>query len=266
MSRKGQRGKCSLIGFTSQLPVWICAPFLLGATKMEPITLNEKLSLDINKCIRTLVMKFRECPYNFFTESDAHSYLYLTFFRYGASALKGLYISLDTKRTVLIHREYPTAFRYAQKDLELKRYKLEEHHGTVGHYDMVVLNPAFVESFDIEQVISKDNKIRMSVKYSDNLLLAAIEFKLLYKPLTEDLKDEIKKDFFKLNEALKKDDNLEKGQTKQAYMLIFNRWGREEKYWGTLEMLKIKYPNISLIYQESYYDNDGEKRMHQILS
>ena len=108
MSRKGQRGKCSLIGFTSQLPVWICAPFLLGATKMEPITLNEKLSLDINKCIRTLVMKFRECPYNFFTESDAHSYLYLTFFRYGASALKGLYISLDTKRTVLIHREYPS--------------------------------------------------------------------------------------------------------------------------------------------------------------
>ena len=210
--------------------------------------MNDKLSQDINRCIKTLSEKFRRWPYNFFTESDAHSYLYLSFFRYGSPALKRLYYSNDRKKTVLIHREYPTSYRYSQK--ELIRYSLDKRKGTtVGHYDMVVLNPAFIENHNMQQVISKDNTIRQTVQFADNHLLAAIEFKLLHKPLGQHLKDEIKKDFIKLGWA------LETGQAKEAYMLIFNRYGKEDSYWRVLDELRKERPDIKLIYQESYYSN-----------
>ena len=209
------------------------------------------LAKDINKCIRILSEKFRKWPYNFFTESDAHAYLYYSFFRYGSPALKKLYYSKDRRKTVLVHREYATFFRYSQKKLKL--CKLNESEGICGHYDMVVLNPVFIECHEIQQVISKDNKVRQTVQFADNHLLAAIEFKLLHKPLTQALKDEINKDFVKLGWA------LETGQAKEAYMLIFNRYGKEDKYWGVLDELRERNPNIRLIYQESYYDDGKHK-------
>lgn len=221
-------------------------PFLLGAVNnMETVKLNEALSQNVDKCIGILSEKFRKWPYNFFTESDAHSYLYLSFFRYGTPALKKLYQTTDHRKSVLIHREYPTFFRYSQKELRL--CKLDESKGTCGHYDMVVLNPDFINNHGIQQVISKDNKIRQKVNFSDNHLLAAVEFKLLHKPLTENLRDEIKKDFIKLGWA------LETKQARDAYMLIFNRYGEEKNYWQTLEELQMEHQNIKLIYQESYY-------------
>jgi len=214
---------------------------------MASDSLHTLLANDINKCIRILSEKFRKWPYNFFTESDAHAYLYYSFFRYGSPALKKLYYSKDRTKTVLIHREYPTSYRYSQK--ELIRYSLERRKGTtIGHYDMAVLNPTFIENHKINQVIYKDNKIRQTVQFDDNHVLAAIEFKLLHKPLSKGLKEEIKKDFFKLVGALKT------GQAKEAYMLIFNRYGKEEKYWRDLAEYQKNQPSIKLVYQESYYD------------
>lgn len=216
-------------------------------------TVNEDLSKTIERCIQILSEKFRKWPYNFFTESDAHSYLYYSFFRYGNRTIKITYpTKTTTERTVLVHREYPTFFRYSQK--ELIRYSLEKRQGTtVGHYDMVVLNPDFMRSFDIEQVISKSNTIRQSIAFNDHHLLAAIEFKLLHKPLGQALKDEIKKDFVKLSWA------LETRQARDAYMLIFNRYGNEKSYWKELEGLEATYPGVRLIYQESFYIGKDHK-------
>ena len=215
---------------------------------MQDQTLNDNLSENIDKCIRTLSKKFWKWPYNFFTESDAHSYLYYSFFRYGSRHLKVTHPSKDGKQTVLIHREYPTFFKYRQKDLS-KRYSLHESEGTRGHYDMIVLNPLFVKDHAIETVISKDNKISQTIKYGDHHLLAAIEFKLLHKPLGPNMLDEIRKDFIKLDWA------LETGQARHAYMLIFNRYGEEKRFKERLEGLKVEHHTVKLIYQESYYKN-----------
>lgn len=224
---------------------------------MKAPVLNTLLAKDINKCIQILSEKFRKWPYNFFTESDAHAYLYYSFFRYGTPALKKLYYAKDHMKTVLIHREYPTSYRYSQK--ELIRYSLEKREGTtVGHYDMVVLNPAFVESHKIQQVISKNNTIRQTVRFDDNHVLAAVEFKLLHKGLDKHLREEIHKDFVKLGWA------LESGQAKEAYMLIFNRYGEEKDYWKVLNDYQKKQPDVKLIYQESYYD--GGKHLTHIKS
>ena len=82
-----------------------------------------------------------------------------------------------------------------------------------------------------------------------NHLIAAIEFKLLHKHLTKGLENEIRKDFAKLSWSLKK------GQAREAYMLIFNRWGEEKSFRETLKKLQAKYKHIKLVYQESYFKN-----------
>lgn len=201
-------------------------------------------------------MKFRKCPYNFFTESDAHSYLYSSFFRYGIRDIKIPYPKKNQEiKTVLIHREYPTSFRYSLKGPveTMECYELNDCRGDRGHYDMVVLNPSFIENNKIDTVIFKDIRDRPDTVYT---LLAAIEFKLLHKPLTKSssLKEEIKKDFIKLQWS------LDKKQAKTAYMLIFNRYGKAEDYWKELEKFNTDYPCINLFYQEAYYDKKTGKK------
>jgi hypothetical protein len=89
---------------------------------MENILLEnlDKLDSEIEKCIKSLAEKFLKWPYNFFTESDAHSFLYYYIFRSGYKLLKLFYPTKDSSiKTVLIHREYPTSFRYRKNNMEL---------------------------------------------------------------------------------------------------------------------------------------------------
>jgi hypothetical protein len=115
--------------------------------------MNQSLEDNIEKCINALLEKFLKWPLNFFTESDAHSYLYYYFFRFGSKEIKKPYHTNDSKRTVLIHREYPTSFRYRKETMQL-----DEKKGGRGHYDLVVLDPEFVKAHKLKQVIAKNYK------------------------------------------------------------------------------------------------------------
>jgi hypothetical protein len=161
-------------------------------------------------------------------------------FRSGPRELKVFYPTSDPKnKTVLIHREYPTSFRYKKTEMVL-----DEKEGGRGHYDLVVLNPDFVNAHRIEEVMAQNyKKSRRETPYH---LLAAIEFKLITRPLGKNLVEEIHRDFQKLSWA------LEKKQTKQAYMIIFNRAREEKRFWEELlpEMAK-QNPRVKGIYIES---------------
>lgn len=201
--------------------------------------MSKILEDDIEKCIKSLIEKFLKWPYNFFTESDAHSYLYYYFFRFGSRELKQFYPTKDSKaKTVLIHREYPTSFRYHKKNMQL-----DEQTGGREHYDLVVLNPKFIASHTIDEVIAKD--YTKCCKDEKHHLLAAVEFKLIIKPLSKNMKIEIEKDFQKLSWA------IESGQSDNVYMIIFNRARKEENFIKELHYLKEYNPKIKGIYLES---------------
>lgn len=212
--------------------------------------MNRILEDDIEKCIKSLIEKFLKWPYNFFTESDAHSYLYYYLFRFGSKELKRFYPTKGSKaKTVLPHREYPTSFRYHKKNMQL-----DEQTGGRGHYDLVVLNPEFITSHTMDEVIAKNYK--KCCKDEKNHLLAAIEFKLIVSPLSKNLRVEIAKDFHKLSWA------IESKQSKNAYMIIFNRARKEESYLDELCELKKSYPKVKGIYLESIA---GEARSYRII-
>lgn len=208
----------------------------------------EKLDSEIEKCIKSLGEKFLKWPYNFFTESDAHSFLYYYIFRSGYKLLKQPYPTKDSSiKTVLIHREYPTSFRYSKKNMRL------DEKGGRGHYDLVVLNPDFVASHSIGEVIAK--VFKKCCKDENDHLLAAIEFKLIVNPLSKGLESEIEKDFQKLTWS------INNRQARSAYMIIFNRVRQEKNFLYSLDKIAFQNPHVKCLYLESVV---GKMRHYEI--
>jgi hypothetical protein len=112
--------------------------------------------------IRKSINRFRERPLYFFTESDIHSFLQSDLMQNNSK----LFIHSD-KNISLVHLEYPTNFRY-QKDKLIEGYdrlapdpldhetSIRSNHGDRGNFDLVILNPEFIER--ITQFYSKDNE------------------------------------------------------------------------------------------------------------
>lgn len=84
--------------------------------------------------IDCLVRTFRNNPYFFYTESDLHCYLHdeicsrLTVQDWSC-------VTKDDKRSVLLHKEYPTKERYDATGLK------RAARGKRGHFDLCIWNP-----------------------------------------------------------------------------------------------------------------------------
>jgi len=138
------------------------------------------------EAIRRTINKFREHPYYFFTESDIHSYFYHCVYSSGASNYE---VVRDGRRIFLVHREYPTNFRYSKEALLLpdytEPYPLSSRQGDRGNFDIAVINPDFVASApSVEDIVNKNVRLVESRVESDlesvcRELLFAIEFKFM---------------------------------------------------------------------------------------
>ncbi|MBW6485467.1 MAG: hypothetical protein K0B01_04865 [Syntrophobacterales bacterium] len=90
--------------------------------------------------IKSLVRRFRNHPYAFYTETDMHCYLYHRLYSGGFE--NGLYRTAEGYDTILLHKEYPTVARY------LRRVdgKLEEsvEGRRRGAFDISIWDPLFI--------------------------------------------------------------------------------------------------------------------------
>ena len=150
----------------------------------------------VGDAIRKTINKFREHPYYFFTESDIVSYLWMVLYHSKLDSLK------DKKRIYLVHREYPTNFRYRKDDLK-PGYKPSDK-GSRGHYDLVVLNPDFVINNGVEHVVNKcfaTTQMRATGEdHFKNEILVAMEFKYVINN-SKSFLDQISQDSLKLGLA-----------------------------------------------------------------
>ncbi|MCL4325093.1 MAG: hypothetical protein M1144_06515 [Candidatus Thermoplasmatota archaeon] len=90
--------------------------------------------------IKSLVRRFRNHPYAFYTETDMHCYLYHRLYSGGME--NALYRMVDGRETILLHKEYPTIARYQR----LKDGKLQESATgrRRGAFDLCVWDPRFI--------------------------------------------------------------------------------------------------------------------------
>ena len=109
-----------------------------------------------NLTVNRLKEAFQKHPSYFFTEHDVHSVLYNIAGE--ELQLHGIMteITSDGHQVMLVHHEYPTPFR-----CDMKKYGFQlkdEKPYKRGHYDLVVLNPKFVRSHELDVVYGKDYK------------------------------------------------------------------------------------------------------------
>ncbi len=211
----------------------------------------ETIHNEINRVIWKTANKFRENPYYFFTESDIHSYFYYCIYNTKMEFIK------DGKRIYLVHREYPTNFRYRKKDLLNDNYvppPLKKKVGARGHYDLAVLNPHFVEkAATCEDIINKNVSLlekRIKATNEDELL-AAIEFKYVIKD-SKNFESEVLNDLKKLEIA-------KKHGVEKAYCLVFCNIEDCSVVRNIKKIIEHAPSEINAVFVQSYYNVDNEK-------
>jgi len=90
--------------------------------------------------IKSLVRRFRNHPYAFYTETDMHCYLYHRLYADGLE--NGLYRTVEGRDTILLHKEYPTVARYSRDDSG--RLEESEDGRRRGAFDICVWDPAYI--------------------------------------------------------------------------------------------------------------------------
>jgi hypothetical protein len=89
--------------------------------------------------IKSLVERFRDHPYIFYTESDMHCYLYYKLY---SGLFTDLYKTKDGHDTNLLHKEYSTVARYhRQQDKTLKNDPTGRRR---GHFDISIWDPVYI--------------------------------------------------------------------------------------------------------------------------
>jgi len=214
-----------------------------------------KLKERVKETIKSTINKFMEHPYCFFTESDIISYFYHRLYlkQYEQQ-------TKDKERIYLVHREYPTNFRYRKKDLlddsfnmpyDLSKSKRKDIKAKRGNYDLVILDPEFVKKANSkEDIINKSIRL-LEIRASNSKgqeLLYAIEFKYIINNNHNYIK-EIKMDNKKLLFA------IQDGGVGEAINLVFcniNYYYIEELKKEIVAASK----DIKLIFAHKYYKNN----------
>lgn len=97
----------------------------------------EALVSKFEAAIKSLVQRFRNHPYAFYTETDMHCYLYHRL--YSSGLANGLYRTVESYDTILLHKEYPTDARYKRRDDGKLEESIEGRRR--GAYDISIWDP-----------------------------------------------------------------------------------------------------------------------------
>ena len=175
-------------------------------TRKDPV--SQELLIELETALHALVESFREKPYRYFTEADAHAGLQS--WMAGRTVPRLTLETRDGFETGLLHREFPTFFRFSDPDPAERLGPPASR----GHYDVVLLNPAYAGSQYAEDLMNR--RIRDRGDAPSPPLLAAVEFKL--RTWGKRTVDEARRELGKLRLALQ-----EPPDAGAAYLCVLQR-------------------------------------------
>lgn len=211
--------------------------------------MDEKRLVDVvESCINDLVKTFLASPYWFYTENDLHCYLYNLIHKELASLSYYKCETLDGKRSIILHKEYPTKERYSQKHLEINPK------GKRGHFDLCIWNPELVSQrlfrARLTKAIRKEQQTYVAIEF--NLVEANASLNQAIHHIRWDLL------------KLRKQTN----EVKHGYALLFVReWIHKDEFLRKLQkaqeqpeavVLYIEnskgYQTVNTLFQKSFLD------------
>jgi cellobiose-specific phosphotransferase system component IIA len=203
---------------------------------------KEQLVQITEMAIDCLVRTYKNNPYFFYTENDLHCCLHNEIYcRLPVS--EWLCVTKDDKRSVLLHKEYPTKEKY---DATVPKHTAK---GKRGHFDLCIWNP-------------ETTRERLFRATSTNLedeqqTFIAIELDLIEE--NESLKQashHVKWDLLKLGSS--------KNEVEHGYALIFARdWMHTEEFLKKIKPSLAREEMSAVLFVEKTSDNVYAKTMSQ---
>jgi len=201
---------------------------------------GQELVIHLETALHRLVEGFWDEPYRLFTESDVVAALQSWVAR--RPELAQTQCTADGFETGLLHREYPTFFRFKKSD---PTHRLDRP-ARRGHYDLVLINPAYIRRHEAKTVTNRDVEDRGGC--SRPPLLAAVEFKLFApRGWNPSRVRGVEQALGKLQLAL-----ASPADVSAAYLCVFQRDvsttpRRWERHWPAVEEMLAGYPNIRTV-------------------
>jgi hypothetical protein len=204
----------------------------------------------LETAIHKLVQEFTQAPYRFFTEADAVAH----FHQLLESPTLGQVRTRDGYEVSLVHREYPTFFRF-EDDNPVARLD-DDSRASRGHYDTVILNPEFVAAHRAETVKNRD--IKNMGNESIVPLEAVIEFKLDDKGWSKGRASGTKAELGKLDLTT---------QSRLKYFVLLMRYNapnmyRWNEYWPTVSQIAAEKAEIGSIFAIYWLTADRQAEIY----
>lgn len=215
---------------------------------------GQELLIHLETALHRLVESFWDEPYRFFTEADAVAALQSWVTRRPELAQPER--TADGFKTSLLHREYPTFFRFKKSDPSRRRGRPARR----GHYDLVLIDPAYVRQHKAETVLNRDIEDRGDL--SNPPLLAAVEFKLSARGWSPGRVRGVERDLGKLRLALESPADVS-----AAYLCVFQRdvstaLRRWKRHWPTVEKVLAESSDVRAVLAVCWPQQERDPFVH----
>ena len=209
------------------------------------------VQLLLESTIHSLVSEFQQEPYIFFTEADAVARFHQLLA--GNPDFNRYVRTEDGHEVGLVHREYPTFFRFDDQDPTER----SESQGSRGHYDTVVLNPDFVATHPVETVLNRNIKA-----VRDPAIVpfqAVVEFKLHTRGWSKGRSAGVISELGKLQ--------LSDKEAPLRYLVLLMRYRethmyRWDKYWPKVRSAAGTRQGIASVFAIYWVNLDREAEVH----
>jgi hypothetical protein len=209
------------------------------------------IQLPLETAVGKLIAEFKQTPCTFFTEADAvvrfHELLSED------PAFSHRVRTQDNHEISLIHREYPTFFRFDDRDPKERLGPPARR----GHYDTVILNPDFVTTHPAETVLNRS--IRAVRDQSIIPFQAVVEFKLHTRGWSKRRAEGVIRELGKLH--------LSEKEAPLRYLVVLQRYReprlyRWETYWPKVSNAAVARKNIGSVFAIHWINLNREPEVH----
>lgn len=215
---------------------------------------GQELLIPLETALHRLVESFWEEPYRYFTEADALAALQFWIDR--RPELGQTVRTADGYETTILHREYPTFFRY-DKTNPVERLGPR---AARGHYDLVLIDPAYVRNHAAQTVLNRREKYR--AEFSAPPLLAAVEFKLFARGWSPGRIRNVRRDLGKLRLTLQSPAHARAAYWCLLQRVVSRNSTRSDNHWPEVRQMLDRAPDVRAVVAVCWPKQERDPYVH----